>query len=172
MNQSKQSEFFVQQLTEHQNRLYGYIYSLVGDHSRAADVIQETNLVLWRKIDEFQPEKQFLPWAFSIARYQVLAHLRDKKRDKFLLDDSLAETLSAKVEAAAAKTDLVQSALKDCIGKLSAGNQQLIDGFYFRSQSINDLATRFNKNAGAIKTALLRVRRQLAECVEKRVATD
>lgn len=172
MDHLDQSEIFVQQLTEHQNRLYGYVYSLLGDHSRAADVIQETNLVLWRKIQEYDPGKPFLPWAFSIARFQVLAHIRDKSRDKLLLDDSLAESLSTKVESQAAKIDVIQTALRPCLEKLSAGNNKLVDGFYFHSKSVNDLAKELNKNTGAIKTALLRVRKQLAVCVEKRMAAE
>ena len=48
------TEHFIQSLTESQNRLYGYIYSLVGDHHAAADVLQECNLVLWRKFGEFR----------------------------------------------------------------------------------------------------------------------
>jgi RNA polymerase sigma-70 factor (ECF subfamily) len=98
MDKTEGSEQFVRQLTEHQNRLYGYVYSLLGDHSRAADVIQETNLVLWRKIGEFQMEKPFLPWAFAVVRFQVLAHLRDHKRDRLLLDAELVETFSSEVE--------------------------------------------------------------------------
>ena len=54
MAAADKSEQFVRHLTENQNRLYGYVYSLLGDHSRAADVVQETNLVLWRKVGEFQ----------------------------------------------------------------------------------------------------------------------
>ena len=91
MTRTDKTEHFVQQLATHQNRLYGYVYSLLGDHSRAADVLQETNIVLWRKIDEFQTDKSFLPWAFAIARFQVLAHLRDHNRDRLLLDAELAE---------------------------------------------------------------------------------
>ena len=44
------TEKFVQRLTANQTRLYGYVYSLLADHSRTADVVQETNLVLWRKV--------------------------------------------------------------------------------------------------------------------------
>ena len=55
---------FVQQLTANQNRLYGYIFSLLGDHHRANDVLQETNMVLWRKAAEFQTDRDFIPWAF------------------------------------------------------------------------------------------------------------
>ena len=94
VSQAENSEGFVRHLTENQTRLYGYVFSLLGDHARAADVVQETNLVLWRKIDEFQPEKPFLPWAYAIARFQVLAHLRDKSRDRLLLDEELAEVMS------------------------------------------------------------------------------
>ena len=74
------TEYFIQALTESQNRLYGYIFSLVGEHHAASDILQECNLVLWRKFGEFRPESDFIPWAFAIARFQVLAHLRDRKR--------------------------------------------------------------------------------------------
>ncbi len=40
MNQSEKSEHFVQLLAEHQNRIFGYVFSLLGDHNRAADVVQ------------------------------------------------------------------------------------------------------------------------------------
>ena len=74
------TEYFIKALTESQNRLYGYIFSLVGEHHAASDILQECNLVLWRKFGEFRPESDFIPWAFAIARFQVLAHLRDRKR--------------------------------------------------------------------------------------------
>ena len=54
MDDRQFSEQFVQLLTENQNRIYGYIYSLLGNFERSADVLQETNLVLWRKNSEFR----------------------------------------------------------------------------------------------------------------------
>ena len=33
MAESEITEQFVRQLTEHQNRLYGYVYSLLGDRN-------------------------------------------------------------------------------------------------------------------------------------------
>ena len=53
-----QQEKFIKLLTESQNRLYGYIFSLVGDPNRSKDILQEANLVLWRKIDEFSEIKK------------------------------------------------------------------------------------------------------------------
>ncbi len=87
-------EYFVQQITEHQDRMYGYIFSLLGDHSRASDVLQESNLVLWRKKAQFETGQPFLPWALAIAKFQVLAHVRDRARDRCVLDPKLVEQMA------------------------------------------------------------------------------
>ena len=172
MQPSDKTEHFVQQIAEHQNRLYGYVYSLVGEHSRAADVVQETNLVLWRKIDEFDPEKPFLPWAMAIARFQVLAHLRDRKRDRLLLDAELAETMSGEAQRRAEQFDDVRDALRPCLQALMPQHRELIERRYLKSMSIADVAATVERTVGATKTALARIRRQLADCVEQRLATE
>ena len=92
------NENFVQLLTESQNRLYGYIYTMIGDHSRSKDVLQETNLVLWRKYDELQKVENFKAWSFTVCKFQVMAYLRDKKRDRLLLDPELADMISETAE--------------------------------------------------------------------------
>ncbi|QDT33124.1 sigma-70 family RNA polymerase sigma factor [Thalassoglobus polymorphus] len=168
MEQTDNSEIFVRHLTEHQNRIYGYVFSLVGDHSRAADVVQETNLVLWRKIGEFKQDREFLPWAFAIARIQVLAHLRDRKRDRLLLDAELAEAMSVEAEKQAEKIDIIREALRPCLQVLTPTNRELIERRYFRSMSIDDVAESVDRTTGAVKVALLRIRRQLADCVQQR----
>jgi RNA polymerase sigma-70 factor (ECF subfamily) len=165
------TERFVTQLTEHQIRLHGYVFSLLGDHSRAADVVQETNLVLWRKIGEFNPDKPFLPWALAIARFQVMAHLRDKKRDRLLLDEKLAQTLSAEAETQAAQFDSIRDALRLCLQKLTPTNRAIVQHRYFHALPVAEVASAIDRSTAATKVALLRIRRQLAECVEQRIAT-
>lgn len=171
-NSTAQTEHFVQQLAEHQNRLYGYVFSLVGDHVKTADVVQETNLVLWRKVNEFQIDKPFLPWAFAIARFQVLAHLRDRKRDRCLLDTELVETLSRTIEQQSEQLDSTRSALRSCLQRLNDDQRRLIELRYFGQCSIDDVAAAVGKKPGATKVAILRVRRILAGCIERRLAAE
>ncbi|MFK7820010.1 MAG: sigma-70 family RNA polymerase sigma factor, partial [Planctomycetaceae bacterium] len=165
-------EQFVQHLTESQNRLYGYIYSLLGSHSQAADVVQETNLVLWRKIDEFDSSRPFLPWAFGIARFQVLANLRDKKRDRVLLDADLAETLCEEVASASSRLEDVREALRGCLEGLPQSSRELIFERYTKAASVADIANTAGRSISAVKVALMRARRQLAECVDRRMAAE
>lgn len=172
MDQSETSEDFVRKLTKHQNRLYGYVYSLLADHSKAADVVQETNMVLWRKIDEFDTNKPFLPWAFAVARFQVLAHLRDSKRDRLLLDDQLAETIGKQLESNATHVESLQESLRPCLQGLTVENRRLVEHRYFKAMQVADIAETFGRTTSSVKVALLRIRRQLAECMQKRQQSE
>lgn len=172
MAESPDHEQFVRHITEHQNRLFAYIFSLLGDHARAADVLQETNMVLWRKLGEFRAGAPFLPWAFAIARFQVMANTRDKNRDRCVLDSDLVELLSVEAETQADRFEETRVALRGCLQNLTDDNRQLVEMRYFKSLSINELATSLKRGTSAVKVALLRARRQLADCIENQLATE
>src|SRR5215212_3872657 len=89
-------EEFVQLLTGEQSRLFGYIVTLLGDVNDASNVLQQANMVLWRKANEFKLGTNFHVWAKKTAYYQTLAYLRDRKRDKLVFDDELLEQLASR----------------------------------------------------------------------------
>lgn len=155
-----------------QNRLYGYIYSLIGDHHRAADVLQETNLVLWRKAAEFRPEADFIPWAFAIARFQVMANLRDQGRDRCILDPELLDLVGEELVEVASEFEEMRDALRNCLSKLPSKSKAMIDSRYFGGRSIKELAGELNKTADATKTALMRIRKGLRVCVQREMAKE
>ena len=164
------TEMFIRSLTECQNRLYGYIFSLLGNHHAAADVLQECNLVLWRKVSEFREGAEFLPWAFGIARFQVLAHLRDEKRKhaRFVYAE-LAELLHEEVAAQAGQLDDMQEALRHCVTRLAPGSRELLDNRYVRNLPLQAIADATQRNLSAVKVALMRVRLALRECIERQM---
>lgn len=172
MASTDQTEEFVTELTANQNRLFGYVYSLLGDQARAADVLQETNLVLWRKIDEFHADKPFLPWAFAFARFQVMAHLRDRSRDRMLLDEDLVTEMSGEVEEATEQLDDVRGALRKCIEGLAAPHQTMVRLRYFDQRSMADVASAMDRTVTALKVALMRIRRRLSDCIEQKLAAE
>ena len=158
-------ELFVALVAEHQSRLQAYIFSLLADRNRAADVLQETNLVLWRKKSEYRSDSPFIPWAFSIARFQVLAHLRDSKKEPGLVDPELAEALAAPSELLAERFEEMQTAVRHCVEALPEQARKLVASRYFQSKSVAKVAESESMGESAVKVALLRARRQLAKCV-------
>ena len=69
----EQKENFVRLLIEAQGSLYAFILTLLANADTAKDVLQETNLVLWRKNEEFEAGTHFFAWARRIAEFQVMA---------------------------------------------------------------------------------------------------
>ena len=167
------SSGFAQQITENQQRLYGYIYSLVGNSASSWDVLQETNLVLWRKQADFQPGTKFDAWAFTVARFQVLAFLRDRKREPLsILTPELLETFAEDAEAEAGQFGERLAALRRCRNQLGGKARRLVQLYYDDGQSVKQVGTTLGQSVNAIKQALFRVRRTLQDCIESTVATS
>ena len=76
---------FVGHLTGCQSLLYGFICALLGGAEGAGDVLQETNIVLWNKAHEYDPARPFLPWAYTFARFQVMAWRKKQSRSRLVL---------------------------------------------------------------------------------------
>src|SRR6185295_13104725 len=92
---SNDSEAFVRLMTEHQGRLFGYIFSLLGDPDAANDVLQEANVILWRDSREFRPGSNFKAWAFRVAHFQVMAFRQRQIRDRLVFEDDMIEVLAS-----------------------------------------------------------------------------
>lgn len=167
------SERFVSQLTAVQGALYAYVCVLLGGSHSADDVLQETNLVLWRKAHEFNPELSFTAWAYKIAFNQVLAYRKRRAGDRHLSnisDDSLGR-IAAKVETQV--DSLVQRAklLDQCIEKLPDYQRRLIGLRYAEHVGVKAIANKLDKSENSVAATLYRARLALIDCVETQPKT-
>lgn len=154
-------------VTAIQNRLHAYILSLLADPVAALDVLQETNLVLIRKADDFHGDASFQSWAYNTARFQVLAHVRDRKRDRLVLHEAFADKLAPVAEVMAEETERRVQLLGGCVERLADEHKTLLHKRYGRETSITALADDHGKTPSAIKQMLYRIRNLLAACVEE-----
>jgi RNA polymerase sigma-70 factor (ECF subfamily) len=167
MSATDRNEIFVRDLTGAQALLYGYILTLLPRRDAAADVLQETNLVLWRKSSEFEPGTNFTAWACSIARYQVLAYLSNKGRDRHRFDDELLATLARRIDARLENLTERQDALRTCLEKLPSRDRELVIARYTKGSSVKAIAERIQKTENAISRSLYRIRGLLLDCVQR-----
>jgi RNA polymerase sigma-70 factor (ECF subfamily) len=59
MMSDDRTEEFIRWLTGHQSGLFSYLVALLGDVHEARNVLQETNLVLWRRSANFAEGDRF-----------------------------------------------------------------------------------------------------------------
>ena len=168
MNDNAHTERFVQRLTDRQNELFGYLFAMLGDLHEAREVLQETNLVLWRKMAEFVEGTEFGAWARKIAYFQTLARVRDRRRDRLLFDEDLLKQIAAR-PVPSGESEERRVALRHCLADLPDDQRELISRRYGTGGSVKSIAQQTGKSESAIKMTLLRIRQRLLGCIRRKL---
>lgn len=156
-------------IIEGQQRLFGFVYGLLGDNAAAWDVLQETNIILWQKQGQFELGTNFDAWARRIARFQTLAYLRDRKRMPLdLMTPEVLESFGDELEEELDPEEMDEklSVLAKCRDKLKERSQKILELYYEQNLSVQQVADAVSMNPNATKQALLRIRRSLQGCLE------
>ncbi|MGB1926109.1 MAG: sigma factor-like helix-turn-helix DNA-binding protein, partial [Rubripirellula sp.] len=95
------------------------------------------------------------------------SHYRDRKRDRLIFDEDVVRLISDEVEEAAREFDTRREMLAKCIQKLNQKQRDLLRDYYTVSQSLREISEASGRSLSAVKMTLLRIRRQLSECVER-----
>jgi RNA polymerase sigma-70 factor, ECF subfamily len=164
---------FVLLITRHQAAIYAYVLTIHPNRVAAQDILQEANLVLCRKRDEFAAGSNFKAWAFRIAYWQTMAHLKRVKRAGFVeLEPDVLDLVSQ--EAAEQLDDFEDrhTALRSCIQKLPPGDTSILLAHYQNGESIAALSGRLGRSRDALKQVLMRIRRTLRACIERQLAME
>ena len=160
-------------ISKNQVVLHDYIFALIQDASRADDVLQETNLVLWRKAAEFDADRPFLPWARGVAWHQVKAATRDASRDKLIFSEETMRLLSEEAEELDVYLPTQREiSLAQCVSLLTDKQQKLIKGRYLDGLSVNVMAKHLKRPVSSISQALYLVRNSLKKCVQLKTASS
>jgi RNA polymerase sigma-70 factor (ECF subfamily) len=163
---------FVELLTGHQRQLYAYIATMLAGDPSAADVLQETNLDLWARAGEYDFTRPFLPWAFGFARLKVLAFRRSHARSRLVFGDGALELINEKCAQYAHEADARLIALQNCLKKLKPPQAELIRERYVAKTSVTEMAAQFADTVHNISSRLHRIRKQLAECVNRNLRAE
>ena len=167
---------FVQLITDHQNLIRNFIISLLPGAPGVDDVIQATNAVIWRKRESFTPDSNFRAWAFTIARFQAMAHLQELRRRRWVtLDPDVAEMIAEEIEddpieVAAYESQL--SALDRCLNKLRSKDRELVVQRYWHQTRLQDFAAISHRSINSLKVTLFRLRAALKRCIEEETASS
>lgn len=164
---NKSQEQFLRLLMLNDKSIYMYILSLVSNSSDADDIMQETSAVMWRKFSGFRHDMDFVSWAFTIARYQVLCYFKKRKRSKIIFSDALMSSIEEDVERKIPEIDDRLKVLKGCIKKLSHGDQTLLKLRYDKGYTFENIGAHISKSTRATFYCLSRVHEFLLRCVKR-----
>lgn len=164
---------YIELLNENQSRLFAYLYAHVLNMADAEDLYQQVALVLWEKFDQFIPGTDFGAWGIRVAELTIKNFLRGKRRSKVVFSEEVMQRIVERhahvtQAAAAARTD----ALQLCLKRLPLQDRQLVEKCYGGEFKIKEIAADEGRSAGAVYTALCRIRQALLVCIERRIAAE
>jgi len=162
------ADHFMRLFLRHEREIFRYVSVLVPNVEDAQDIVQETAVALWKKIDQYDPDQPFVPWACRFALLEVRQNARRRDRWPAVLEGELMERLLERREKLSERMDRRREHLRHCIQRLSEDQRRLIQGYYYERLPVTALAGRVGRSKDAVYKALQRIRRALSECVDRR----
>ncbi len=160
---------YLRLFAEHEPALRTFVRTLLPSRADASEVMQEVAVVLWQKFEEFDGTRDFRKWAFGVARFEVLAFLRDRARDRHVFDEKLLAHLADEAVAAEVRHDAQREALDLCLQKLTSQQRALVLSAYATGTRIDELATRRGQTPMSLYKVLHRIRQALLDCVQRQL---
>src|SRR5436190_3540011 len=71
---------FEQLLDRYEDKIFRLAYRFVRNEAEAQEVLQDTSLSIWRKLDTFKGDSQFGSWLYRVAANTALMRLRAQRR--------------------------------------------------------------------------------------------
>ncbi len=150
---------------------YSLIFRIVRNNAAAEDLVQETFLRVWNRVQSFDEEKGSLgPWVLTVARNRAIDYLRsiDGKMSAGSLELEKIEkpSLFSSFSDSALSIDRARR-LKGAFEKLNANQRMVIELAYFEGLSQTEMAEQMKQPLGTVKTwvrsALKILRDELSE---------
>jgi len=137
------------------------------------DVVQEACAAMWNKLDEFDSDQPFQPWALTFVRFQTLAWLKKRQRCRIRLSNETIDQLCDSIVSNASQNDRVE-ALELCLSGLSEKEQSLLALRFVDGLSVQEIAgsTEYDgggKSADSLYKQFARLKASLLQCVESRL---
>jgi len=170
--ESEQGREFIASFTKSQRRVYLYILSLIPSPIEAEEILQNTNLIIWKKAQQFEAGTNFFAWACQIAHYEILKFRKKRSRDKHQFSDEFVSQVAEAVKENQEIFELRRNALTFCLGKLRTKDRELIQRRYQGSHQGKDVADDLGRPANSVYQSLGRVRRTLFECINRYIASE
>ena len=145
----------------HRSELLGFATRRIGP-DRAGDVVSETFLAAWRRIDQV-PYDEARAWLFATARFVIANHQRSERRSTRLsgraTDDAMTST-----DSVADHSDLVatREMVRNVLAELSPLDQEVLRLSEWDQLDPQEAARVLGCNVNAYKVRLHRARKRFA----------
>ncbi len=176
-------EAFATLVEAHADRIYSYLYHMLGDPAEAEDLAQETFVRAWEALKDFRGGAAFSTWLYRIATNLAIDALRRRKRRP------QAESLDAAVETDDGEMDRqvpdparpvedqlaarqLQQAVWEAVAELSPKLRAVLLMYDFQQLTYEQIAAALGIPIGTVKSRLFNARQQLKKLIAAKIPVE
>ena len=157
-------ESFESLVGQFEKPLYHFLLTKTRNHHQAEDLLQDTFLITYRKLDRFNPSYPFSSWIYTIANRLAISHYRKQK--------TLLEEVEFVIETTACNEVMEQERARSLWAYakrlLTKNHFTALRLFYTKGMTIDQVAAAMNRNPNSVKVWLHRARKRLAQELNSR----
>ncbi len=150
----------------HNVRVYRFVLRLIGDESRAEDIVSEVFFEVWRQAGHFEGRSQVSTWILAIARYKAITVLRQRQDEP--LENDVAEAIADPADDAQLTLEKKDTSirLRTCLLQLSPEHREIVDLVYYHGRSVGEAAEIVGVPRSTVKTRMFYARKRISELFE------
>jgi RNA polymerase sigma-70 factor (ECF subfamily) len=151
---------------QHAPRLYSLAHRMLGNAADAEDAVQDTFLVVHKRLDSFRGEAALGTWLYRLAVNQCLDRLRSRAGRDAQATDSLDEPETTWQPSSRADRPVERMDLKRAIGKLPEGSRSVFVLHDVEGLEHREIGKLLGISEGTSKSQLHKARLRLREMLK------
>lgn len=154
---------FRQLVMEHSERVFRLAWRLMGSEDAANDVVQDSFLKAWTKLDQFDGRAQFSTWLHRITVNTAMDALRKQSSRTKVEAPELEREPVGEPSACPAETDDLRRQMQVAMKSLTDVERAALMLRHFEGHSIAEISAMLKINGSAAKQAIFRAVRKMRE---------
>lgn len=143
-----------------ERELLAYVLRRVDRAEDAADVVSETFLVAWRRMDSLPPDNEARLWLYGVARRQLANQRRGQLR-RSRLADRLRDELPAALATARSPEDHRVAVVHAALARLAEDDREIVRLSSWEELTPSEIAAVIGIPAVTVRSRLHRARKRL-----------
>jgi RNA polymerase sigma factor (sigma-70 family) len=151
--------------------ILGYALRRTADPQDAADVLAETFLIAWRRLDDVRGGDAARLWLYGVARRVLANHHRGERRRSALAGDLAGRLRTDLAGHRAPPPDGELAAIAAAFGELSDDDRELLALVGWEGLDHGEIAAVLGCSRNAVRIRLHRARRRFARALDRHEAS-
>ncbi len=140
------------------------------DPEDAADVVSETFIVAWRRLDRVPAEPSTMPWLLGVAR-RTLANQRRSRQRRTNLVQKISTHLAPPLAALSSQPGDLES-FTEALDKLKPADREILLLLAWDELTPAEIAVTLGLSGGVVRKRLFRARKRFANALEETNRAD